>query len=201
LKESPNQQQPIIGLIGRVVPIKDIKNLIRAMVLVKQKIPGAIAWIIGPTDEDPSYFTECKELVDVLGLKEQVLFKGMQRVADILPQLDLLTLSSISEALPLVVLEAFDAGIPVVATDVGACRELLYGFDEADKKLGEGGIVVEIANADALANGILMLLADVPRWQRSQRAARERVVKYYSMEKFVESYRNIYERAMSVWQG
>lgn len=201
LKKAPHQERPIIGLIGRVVPIKDIKNLIRAMVLVKQKIPGAIAWIVGPTDEDPGYFTECKELVDVLGLKEQVVFKGMQRIPDILPELDVLTLSSISEALPLVILEAFDAGIPVVATDVGACRELISGVKEADRALGDAGIVVEIANADALANGIITLLTDIPRWQRSQHAARERVLTYYSMEQFVESYHQIYERSFLSWQG
>lgn len=200
-KKSPASNNPVIGLIGRVVPIKDIKNLIRAMVLVKKMIPDAVAWIIGPTDEDPGYYTECKELVDVLGLKDQIIFKGMQQIANILPELDLLVLSSISEALPLVILEAFDAGVPVVATDVGACRELIYGFKEEDKTLGEAGIVVEIANADALANGIIAMLTDKIRWQEAQVAARKRVLQHYSMEQFVANYNHIYQKALAEWQG
>ena len=61
-------------------------------------------------------------------------------------QLDVVVLTSLSEGQPLVILEAYAAGLPVVATYVGACRELIEGGDEADRALGPSGIVTRVAN-------------------------------------------------------
>ncbi|MDO4593155.1 MAG: GT4 family glycosyltransferase PelF, partial [Comamonadaceae bacterium] len=98
---------PVICLLGRVVPIKDIKTLIRSMLRVVHQCPQAQAWIVGPTDEDEEYAQECRNLVASLGLQSQIKFLGFQRTADILPQVGLMVLSSISEALPLAVLNVF----------------------------------------------------------------------------------------------
>jgi len=57
-----------------------------------------------------------------LGLEGKVHFLGFQNIQDILPQLGLMVLTSISEAQPLVILEAWAAGTPVISTDVGSCR-------------------------------------------------------------------------------
>jgi glycosyltransferase involved in cell wall biosynthesis len=53
-----------------------------------------------------------------------------------MPKIGLVVLSSISEALPLVLLEGLAAGVPAVATDVGSCRQLIYGLSEEDQALG-----------------------------------------------------------------
>jgi glycosyltransferase involved in cell wall biosynthesis len=59
-------------LIGRVVPIKDIKTFIRAMRTVVNRLPAnAEAWIAGPEDESPGYARECHELAAQLGLHRQ----------------------------------------------------------------------------------------------------------------------------------
>ncbi len=200
-KSSPSADKPVIALIGRVVPIKDIKNFIRSMVVIRERIPNAQAWIVGPMDEDKNYATECQDLVDVLFLRDHVHFKGMQKMNEVLPQVDLVALSSISEGLPLVILEGYAAGIPAVVTNVGACAELIYGKSEEDKALGASGIVVEIANAEALAQGIITLLQDTPRWQAAQRVARERVKRFYSEKQFLDSYQQIYDKALEQWQG
>lgn len=194
VKAAPNHP-PIVALIGRVVAIKDIKTFIRAMLSVSKTIPGAVAWVVGPEDEDPIYAAECKELVNVLHLKEVVLFKGMQNTQEILPQIDLIVLSSISEGLSLVLLEGFAAGIPAVATNVGAGKELIEGKNPEDKQLGKSGILVEIANANALAEGICHLLGDTLAWQDAQRAARERVKKYYNQDNLLTQYTELYEKA------
>ncbi len=102
LEKRPQGIPPILGLIGRVVPIKDIKTFIRAMRVLIDERPDAQGWIAGPEDEDPSYVSECKELVASLGLENSIKFLGFQNVLEILPQLGLVVLTSISEALPLV---------------------------------------------------------------------------------------------------
>jgi len=150
----------VLGLVGRVVPIKDIKTFIRAMRSVSEVIPDVEGWIVGPEDEDEAYVRECKELVASLDLTERVKFLGFQNVNDILPNLGLMVLTSISEALPLVILEAHAAGLPCLATDVGACRELLEGGSDEDRALGVSGVVVPIADPEATAREAVRLLSN-----------------------------------------
>ena len=70
--ESDEKGPPTIALIGRVVPIKDVKSFIRACGILRRRIPDLDAMILGPTDEDKSYFQECQLLVSHLGLDEAV---------------------------------------------------------------------------------------------------------------------------------
>ena len=201
VKKRPKKIPKVITLIGRVVPIKDIKTFIKAMRIVANHLPTVEGWIVGPEDEDPQYAEECHFLVDSLGLKDNVKFLGFQNIKDILPKTGLLTLTSISEGMPLVVIEGFAAGVPAVTTDVGSCSQLIYGgIDEEDKKLGKAGEVVPIANPEALAEAYLKLLTDEDLWKKCQNTALERVRKYYSLEKFLNSYRKIYKEALNQWQ-
>lgn len=182
----------VLCLIGRVVPIKDVKTFIRAMLTVVRTMPEAEAWIAGPENEDPPYATECRELIDRLGLTYKVKLLGLQRIDELLPRIGVLVLSSISEALPLAVLEAFAAGVPVVTTDVGACSELIHGSDAGDAALGVAGRVVPIADPVALAREALDLLGDENAWRAAQRAGIARVERYYSQERMVGAYRALY---------
>lgn len=183
---------PVLGLVGRVVPIKDIKTFIRAMRALLDKLPEAEGWIVGPEDEDEDYVEECKELVRSLGLEGKVKFLGFQNVADILPQLGLMVLTSISEALPLVLLEAFASGLPCVATDVGSCRELIEGSGEDDRALGAAGRVVAIADPEATADAAHALLSDGAEWRAAQQAGLQRVKRYYDDQMMFSAYRQLY---------
>ena len=187
---------PVLCLIGRVVPIKDIKTFIRSMRRIVNKLPQAQAWIAGPTDEDPSYVQECKNLVASLSLQNHVKFLGMQRVEDLMPLVGLVVLSSVSEALPLVILEAQASGVPVVSTDVGSCSQLINGLDEADQALGSCGRIVGIANPEALADASLELLTDSQKWQEASAAGIARVERYYTDDLLFERYRQIYDSAL-----
>lgn len=192
----PKKTPMVLGLVGRVVPIKDIKTFIRAMRTVGDAIPDVEGWIVGPEDEDEAYVRECKELVESLGLGERVKFLGFQNVNDILPKLGLMVLTSISEALPLVILEAHAAGLPCLATDVGACRELLEGSGEEDRALGASGTVVPIADPEATAREAIRLLSDSEEWHRAQRAGLERVRRYYTLDSMFDAYKSIYKEAL-----
>ncbi len=186
------QSQPTIALIGRVVPIKDVKTYIRACGLLRQYAPDLKAYIIGPTDEDKQYYQECVNMVQLLGLENNVVFTGQAKVEDYIPNIDLLVLTSVSEAQPLVILEAGAAGVPVVATDVGACRELIEGTDDETPSLGHGGIVTPLASPAAVAEAVYALLSDNGLYESASRAIRERMASYYNLATLHQSYRNLY---------
>ena len=190
----------VLCLIGRVVPIKDIKTFIRAMVSVTKSMPDAQAWIAGPEEEAPEYASECRDLAAQLGLANKVKFLGFQSLVELLPKVGLVVLSSISEALPLVILEGYAAGVPTVCTDVGSCRQLVMGLPGEDAALGASGRVVRIADPQALAHAALELLGDESLWQQASQAAIQRVERYYSQDLMFARYRALYERNMQ-WQA
>ena len=191
---------PVLCLIGRVVPIKDIKTYIRAMRTVVDRMPQAQGWIAGPEDEDPGYAQECHDLVERLDLSASVKFLGFQKLTDILPQVGLVVLSSISEALPLVILEGYAAGVPTVSTDVGSCRQLVYGLPGEDEALGPSGRVVRIADPQALAEASLELLCDPVLWSQTAVAGIARVEKYYAQHMMFGRYRALYDQGLA-WQA
>jgi len=188
---------PVLCLLGRVVPIKDVKTFIRAMRTVVNQYPEAEAWIAGPEDEDPSYAEECHAIAEGLGLTDKVKFLGYQKIDELMPKIGLVVLSSISEALPLVLLEGFAAGVPGVATDVGSCRQLIYGLSEEDQALGAAGEVVGIAQPQALAQAALDLLTDPQRWHAAQVAGIARVERYYTQDMMFGAYRELYDQALA----
>ncbi len=184
---------PTVALIGRVVPIKDVKTFIRAAAHLKAIIPDLQAWILGPTDEDEGYYYDCKTLVSHLALDGTVKFYGRVRLDDYLGKIDAIALTSISEAQPLVILEAGAAGIPSVATDVGACREMILGRNSESPRLGDGGVVTELSNPAATANGLARLLTDREFYASSSRAIQKRARTYYNKEALDKTYRDLYE--------
>lgn len=193
IKNRQNPPKPIITLIGRVVSIKDIKTFIRAIRITVNKIPDVEAWVVGPTDEDEEYFIECQQMIESLGLTENMKFLGFQNIKDILPQSALQTLTSISEGMPLVILEGFAAGVPCVATDVGSCRDLINGgLDDEDIELGSAGAITSIANPSELAKQYIHFLTDMDAWKNAQDVALKRVEKYYRQEIFLKKYHEIY---------
>ena len=139
---SPDDR-PTVALIGRVVPIKDVKTFIAAAATIRQRIANLRVLVMGPTDEDEAYFEECGQLVADFGMSDCVTFTGSVRIADLLPTIHVVVLTSLSEAQPLVLLEAGAAGIPCVATNVGACREIIEGTAGEEVTPEPGGFVTE----------------------------------------------------------
>lgn len=199
-QERPNGAPPVLCLIGRVVPIKDIKTYIRAVRVIANRMPQVEAWIAGPEDESPEYAKECRDLAAQLGLENTVKFLGFQKLTELLPKVGLVVLSSISEALPLVILEGYAAGVPTLSTDVGSCRQLVYGLPGEDAALGASGRVVRIADPQAMADAAVELLSNPGEWLRAREAAIQRVEKYYAQHTMFDRYRLLYDKNFA-WQA
>ena len=178
-----------LGAVIRVVPIKDLKTMIYAFALVRESRPDATLAMIGPTDEDPEYYQECRELIQSLGV-EGITFVGRVDVAEWYGKLDLVLLSSISEGQPFVVLEAMASRRPVVATDVGSCRELIEGVADG---FGPAGEVVPVMNPNAMAKAILRLGGQPELLRQMGENGWRRVDRYYREEDFLQAYRDLYE--------
>jgi len=187
---------PTVALIGRVVPIKGVKTFISACLAIKQRVPNVRALILGPQDEDPMYYAECRALVNHLGLQDTVLFLGQVKLDVFLGEIDVVALTSVSEAQPLVILEAGAAGVPSVATNVGACREMIFGCANESPRLGAGGAIAKVADSFDIAEQICTLLLDPELRQQCGEVMRNRVKRYYSSVEQHGSYRSVYDRLL-----
>ncbi len=193
-EERPADAPFTVGFAGRVTPIKDVRTLVTAARLVVDQVPDAVFRIMGPTDEDPDYARQCQELAQALGLGERLRFEGRRDLRVEFADLDVLVLTSISEAQPLVILEAGAVGIPVVTTDVGSCEELLHGRTPDDRALGSGGVLTPIASPGATARALLDLHADPALRARMGAALRERALRHYGMQAMLDTYRTTYQQ-------
>ncbi|QQR40408.1 GT4 family glycosyltransferase PelF [Devosia rhizoryzae] len=187
-------ERPTIAFIGRVTPIKDVQTFIDVAERLRADFPDLRALIIGPMDEDPDYAQGCIEEVNRRFLADTITFTGAVKVADYLGQIDVLVLTSISEALPLVILEAGAAGVPCVATDVGACREILEGRIGEAGAIGPGGAVAPVGANEEIAASIGFLLADPDRLSSFGENLKRRVQQHYRAEDVAKSYRALYRQ-------
>ncbi|WP_456272921.1 GT4 family glycosyltransferase PelF [Bacillus sp. AK031] len=177
-----------IGAFVRVVPIKDIKTMIRGFNVVKKTIPHAKLYIFGPYDEEPEYYEECLKLIKLMNLHD-VIFTGTVDVRDFMGQMDFLVLSSISEGQPLVLLEGLASGKPFVCTDVGGCKEILFGMEDG---FGPAGHIVPVMDYSELAKAMIELGLNPDKREEMGENGRKRVEAHFSMKKFVEHYKAIY---------
>ncbi|MBF0450615.1 MAG: GT4 family glycosyltransferase PelF [Candidatus Magnetomorum sp.] len=187
----------VVGFVGRVVPIKDVKTFIRACKVVSLHVSNVKFYIMGPRDEDPQYDRECVELMTMLGLDDHIIFTGRVNVQEYYPKLDLLVLTSISEAQPLVILEAACIGVPSVSSEVGSCAELLNGRTEEDIALGPSGIITRVADPDDTAQAIIKLLKNDDLRRQMSESAIKRVEKFYQEKDLNDRYRSIYIKYMT----
>lgn len=181
-----------IGFVGRVVPIKDVKTFIRACKIAHMSLRNIEVFIMGPTEEDKHYYSECRQLVEHLDLQQVVTFTGKVNVLDYFPRLDVIALTSISEAQPLVLLEANCAGIPAVATDVGACRELLEGRTPEDKALGPSGFISKSANPLDTAQQLMKIIENHDLRRAMAIAGVKRVKTFYRDTDLYKAYKTLY---------
>jgi glycosyltransferase involved in cell wall biosynthesis len=176
---------PTVGLIARVVPIKDVITFVSAAKLVAREAPDTAFIIAGPTSHDRPYARLCEEYAGRLELGGQLRFVGEVDVPSLLPELDIVALTSISEGSPLALLEAMAAGVPVVSTRVGGCEELVSGVRPS-------GLLTAARSPKQTANAILRLIHDSTLRERFARNGHTTVTQRYSLAACLTQYRQLY---------
>ena len=180
-RERPDDGRFRVGLVGRVVAVKDVACFLRAAAIVAAARKDCEFTVIGPLDHEPDYARRCRRLARELEIEELVTFTGETDPAAWYPRLDALALTSLSEAQPLVLLEAMASGVPVVATAVGGCPELV----------GDAGILVPPRDPELVATGLLRLAED-PSLRRRLGADGRRRAAAHAPERFLAAFDQLY---------
>ena len=136
---------------------------------------------------------------------EDILFLGTVNVKIYMKEFDFTVLSSISEGQPLSVLESFAAGRPCVVTDVGCCKELVYGSCADNARGGEtpeqaAGICVPPMQPHALSLAMEKLCRDRTLREAMGREAKRRAEREFRHETMVRNYLNAYDEVFQEWQ-
>lgn len=176
----------VVGTAGRLVPVKGIAQLIRAVCLLRSRIPDVRLEIAGSGPEESAL----REEVQRLELNGCVAFLGWQsNLAPLFARWNVFVLPSIEEAFGVAALEAMAAGLPVVATDVGGIPELVEN--------GKTGWLVPPGDPVALSERLGTLLLDAQQQQMAGTAGWIRAREKFSQEHMVYSVARIYKELLA----
>jgi glycosyltransferase involved in cell wall biosynthesis len=172
--------------IGRVDPLKDVHTMLRVAVEVLERLPHAQFLLYGPaSSEQEAYARSCYDLHAQLGLGERFKFMGSTRdVNGALQAADMLLMTSISEGLPMGILEALAQGRPVVATSVGGVPEVLRGC----------GIVAPPHDVHGLAVATTTVLSNPALASRLGQRGHQRIARRFTKETCLGGYRELIGR-------
>lgn len=178
-------ETPLVGIVARLVPIKGHGLFLKAAKEVAAVRPDARFLIIGDGELRKHLEGEARSL----GIADRVLFTGFRSdLPAIYADLDVVALSSFNEGLPVTIIEALAAGRPVVATDVGAVRDLIVP--------GETGWLVPAGQHESLARGILRLLEYPEHALRLGEAGRGHVYPRLSIDRLVGDLATLYRERL-----
>lgn len=184
---SPGSLQPRIrfGTAGRLVPVKAHSNLLKAFARTHEQLPGTELYIYG----SGPLAQELQNEIDSLGLTGCAFLKGStQNMPAALSELDVFVFSSLSEGLPIVILEALAAGLPIASTRVGGVPEVAPE--------GEVAWYCPPGDVEALSKMLTMAATSGDLQARAERA-RHLAITRFSIEKVQADYEALYRRLLA----
>lgn len=172
---------PVVGTVGRLDEVKQQDVLLRAFAVLRKSLPAAHLVLVG----DGPKMAELRSLAAALSVAEFAHFVGFQRrPVTYLNAMDAFALTSRIEGMPLVILEAWAAGVPVVASRVGGIPEMVED--------GRTGLLFEAENQAALVEHLSSLLRRDGPAARLADAARRHVLENFSAAAMAANYQHNY---------
>jgi len=181
--ESISSNIIVIGIIARLDTNKGINFLIDAFAEIASKDPCLSLIIVGNGVNKK----ELEKQTEKLNLKDQVIFAGYQsEVNAFIKYLSIFVISSLNEALPLVLIEAMSHAKPIIATTVGGIPEVIIHL--------ENGLLVPPANAAALTDNLLLLINDLELQKKLSLNARKTYETNFTVNRMLEETKSIYQK-------
>jgi glycosyltransferase involved in cell wall biosynthesis len=172
--------------VGRLAPPKDHATLLQAVALTRAHHPNVQLWMVGDGPLEPSL----RKLSDELRLKDCVTFFGEQ--ADVSPFMlaaDLFVMSSLTEGLPVSLLEAMSVGLPAVVTDVGGMGEIA--------RLSGAATLVHSSDPEGMAGALCDAIARQHELPKLGQLASHCYEQYFRPERMLDEYMSLYNRCFS----
>jgi glycosyltransferase involved in cell wall biosynthesis len=183
-------EAPVILFVGSLTPEKRLDRLLRVFRRVHDALPSLRLWLVGDGPLRP----EVEDDFRACGLSGQVIFLGLQaNVATFMSAADVLLLTSDTEGIPGVVLEAGLLGLPVVATRVGGLPEAVLD--------GQTGFLRPPQDEEGLARAVLDLLGDRQLRSEMSRLSRRWIRERFTMDSIARRYTGFYRRVLLEIQG
>lgn len=178
--------QPVIGCVARLVPVKGHIYLIKAAKIVIDALPDVQFILAG----DGELEMELKEFSRALGIESNIHFLGRRDdIPELLQIFDIFVLPSLNEGMGRVILEAMAAGKPVIATRVGGIPEIV--------KDGITGILVPPENPDFLAEAIISLIKNRDLGEKFGLEGKMRLDSKFTSQAMVERIEQLYDELIS----
>lgn len=172
----------VVIQVARLDSIKDHETALRAVAKAKESLPHIKLLIVGDGPQKPLI----ENAIDQLGLRDFVCMLGMrQDVHRLLAAADVFLLSSLSEGIPVTIIEAMFSDLPVVSTNVGGVPELL--------EHNRTGLLAPVGADRELADSLVKLATDAPFRQGLAVAARRAAEEKFSEEKMMAAYARVYD--------
>ncbi len=181
---------PLIACVANMFAIKGQDWLIRAMPAVLAAVPAAVLVLVG----DGEWRATLERLAKETGVGDRVIFTGsIQNPLAVVEHADVVVLPSLSEGLPIALLEAMAIGRAVVASRVGGIPEVVQD--------GETGVLIPAADSQALSSAIVRLLMDPHLRVNLGTQARAHVERQWSSQRMVECTAAVYDEVLAAHKG
>jgi glycosyltransferase involved in cell wall biosynthesis len=176
----------VVGWVGRMTAVKRTDDVVRALAGLVERGVDAQLLLVG----DGPDRTHLERYAHELGVVKRCLFLGYQDdVAQFYNAIDALVLPSVNEGTPVSVIESLAASKPAVATRVGGVPDVI--------REGVDGFLVDVGDADALAERLAELAADPDLRARMGSDGRERVLERYAVERLVDDVDRLYRSLLA----